>query len=337
MTMLDRYLRAVEFWLPRDQKDDVIQELSDDLRSQIEEREAELGRPLTEAEVGALLARRGNPAATAARFLPPGYLVGPELYPVYRFVLKMLALCYLLPAALVGIALMVVNATARPLVPGLTPWGLLAYLWTWAVHAFALVTVGFALAQRPSVRERLAGLGRRRDPLHASRFDAAAEVVFSVVMVGLGARLLSGVALADGGIAAGPVAGPFVWAAMLLYALNAALLMVRIARPRWTPAAARLRLAATGALLLVFAAMLAASLLGADAVSIALPGAGAEQAARLQRWANATAWLTMAVGLMINLYHDTMRLRRLRDAGAAAGPGAPQPLRAVAVRTRGRG
>ncbi|HEV7590154.1 MAG TPA: hypothetical protein VGO40_18695 [Longimicrobium sp.] len=323
MTILDRYLRAVEFWLPRAQRDDVIAELTDDLRSQIEDREAELGRPLAEPELGALLARRGNPAVTAARFLPQQYLIGPEVYPIYRFVLKMLALFYLLPAAVVGVTLLVVNATVRPVVPGLTPWGLLDYLWTWGIHAFAIVTVGFALLQRSSVRERLAGLGRRRDPFHASRFDSVAEVVFSVVMVGLGSRLLSGVDLGEARIALAPAAGPFFWPALLLFALSAVHAAARTVRPRWTPAGARVRLATTVALLVVFAGMLAASLFGVDVVSIAIPGATAEQAARVQRWANATAWLTMVIGLMINVWQDTVRIRRLRDAASTGGAAEP--------------
>ena len=44
MELLDRYLKAVKFWLPSDQKQDIIAELSEDLRSQIEDKESELGR-----------------------------------------------------------------------------------------------------------------------------------------------------------------------------------------------------------------------------------------------------------------------------------------------------
>jgi hypothetical protein len=335
MNMLDRYLRAVEFWLPRDQREDVIAELSDDLRSQIDDREGKLGRPLTEAELGTLLAGRGNPAAMAARYLPQRHLIGPEAYPVYRFVLKMLGLFYLVPAALVGIVLMVVNATVRPVVPDLTPWGLIEYLWLWGIHAFTIVTIGFALMQRSSVRERLGRLGERRDPLHASRFESATDLVLSVVMTGLGLRLLSGIALGEARIAPGVVGAPFVWAVIALYALNAALAMGRLARPRWTPSGTRLQLATTGALLLVFAGMLAASLLGADAVSIAIPSAEAEKVARLQRWANASAWLTMVVGVLIAVFHGTVRLRWLRDDGVTDGPVASPPARTMAAGTRG--
>jgi hypothetical protein len=46
MELIERYLQAVKFWLPKRQKDDIIAELSGDIYSQIEEREAALGRAL---------------------------------------------------------------------------------------------------------------------------------------------------------------------------------------------------------------------------------------------------------------------------------------------------
>ena len=52
MDLLDRYLQAVRFWLPKSQKqDDLISELGEDLRSQIEAKGEELGRPLDKNEV----------------------------------------------------------------------------------------------------------------------------------------------------------------------------------------------------------------------------------------------------------------------------------------------
>ena len=37
MELLDRYLQAVKFWLPKSQRDDIIAELSEDIRCQFEE------------------------------------------------------------------------------------------------------------------------------------------------------------------------------------------------------------------------------------------------------------------------------------------------------------
>ena len=46
MDLIERYLQAVQFWLPKEQKDDIIAELSEDLHAQIEESESALGRTL---------------------------------------------------------------------------------------------------------------------------------------------------------------------------------------------------------------------------------------------------------------------------------------------------
>jgi len=89
MTLVDEYLRAVAHLLPKDQRDDIIAELQDTLLSQIEGREAELGRPLTDDEVEALLRELGHPLVVAARYRPgPQYVVGPTLYPYWLFGVK---------------------------------------------------------------------------------------------------------------------------------------------------------------------------------------------------------------------------------------------------------
>mgnify|MGYP001334056207 CR=1 FL=1 len=57
MELIERYLQAVEFWLPKAQRQDIIAELSEDIRAQVEERESELGRSLNEQEAEALRAQ----------------------------------------------------------------------------------------------------------------------------------------------------------------------------------------------------------------------------------------------------------------------------------------
>src|SRR5216684_1951855 len=105
MELIDRYLQAVKFWLPKNQKQDIIAELSEDLRSQIEDREAELGRKLNESEVADLLKQRGRPVLVANRFLPQDSLIGPVLFPIYLFVLKLVAVFYMVPWILVWIGI----------------------------------------------------------------------------------------------------------------------------------------------------------------------------------------------------------------------------------------
>src|SRR5215475_15228174 len=97
MELLDRYLQAVRFWLPKAQQDDIIAELSEDLQSQIDDKEEELGRCLDKEEVSAILKRCGSPILVASRYRPQTYLIGPALFPIYAFVLKMVLLFIMVP------------------------------------------------------------------------------------------------------------------------------------------------------------------------------------------------------------------------------------------------
>src|SRR5271165_1519373 len=108
--LINRYLQAVGFWLPRDQKQDILAELSEDLRSQLEDREEEFGRALTESEVADLLKKRGRPIFVAGQFLPQHTLIGPALYPIYVFVLKIVALCYVVPWLLVWLGILLFDS-----------------------------------------------------------------------------------------------------------------------------------------------------------------------------------------------------------------------------------
>jgi len=81
MELLDRYLHAVKFWLPKAQSQDILAELSEDIHSQIEEKETELGRKLNDSEVEAILKRLGRPVLVANRYAPQQYLIGPVLFP----------------------------------------------------------------------------------------------------------------------------------------------------------------------------------------------------------------------------------------------------------------
>jgi hypothetical protein len=95
MDILESYLRAVKRCLPRAQSDDIIKELSDDLRSQIEEQQSALGRPFNDKEMMAFFKQHGDPMTVARRYrqdrrsLSLGWeLIGPELFPMYLMMLS---------------------------------------------------------------------------------------------------------------------------------------------------------------------------------------------------------------------------------------------------------
>src|SRR5262249_5755389 len=89
MELLDRYLSFIRFLLPRGKQQDIIAELSEDLRSQIADQEAELGRPLGEPELEAILKQCGHPLLVAARYQSEQALIGQPFYPLYTLGLKL--------------------------------------------------------------------------------------------------------------------------------------------------------------------------------------------------------------------------------------------------------
>jgi hypothetical protein len=95
MQMVDRYLQSVKTCLPAAQADDIIKELSENISSQIEDKESELNRSLTEAEVEAILKQHGHPLLVASRYRQEQrnvsfgrQIIGPALFPFYVRVLK---------------------------------------------------------------------------------------------------------------------------------------------------------------------------------------------------------------------------------------------------------
>jgi hypothetical protein len=90
MDLVERYVQDVRTFLPKRQQDDIISELSENIRAELEDREEELGRPLTEAEQEEILRRHGHPMLVASRYqtnqgsLAFGpQLIGSGLFPFY--------------------------------------------------------------------------------------------------------------------------------------------------------------------------------------------------------------------------------------------------------------
>ena len=95
MEILDRYLKTVASALPLAQRYDIVRELSENIHSEIEDKESELGRPLTEAEVEAIIKRHGHPLVVASRYRQDQrsfsfgrQLIGPTVFGFYTKVLS---------------------------------------------------------------------------------------------------------------------------------------------------------------------------------------------------------------------------------------------------------
>jgi len=102
--ILDRYLTAVKFWLPKSQRDDIAAELAANLQSEIDDRAETLGRPLNDAEMAAILKQHGPPILVASRYRGEQrtvsfgrQLIGPIVFPFYWIALKVSLVLLLVP------------------------------------------------------------------------------------------------------------------------------------------------------------------------------------------------------------------------------------------------
>lgn len=140
MDLIKRYLHAVKSHLPIKQQEDVIAELAEDLRSRIDDREAELGRPISEDEVVTILEQLGHPAQLAARYGSWQQLIGPALFPMYLHILKLaLGISLLVNVVLAGVMFATGHSASESLR------GLLTYPFVTAIMVFGWVTIVFAL------------------------------------------------------------------------------------------------------------------------------------------------------------------------------------------------
>ena len=245
MELLDRYLQAVRFWLPRAQQNDIIAELGDDLRSQMEDRESTLRRPLNEDEVVALLQQTGHPMRVAARYQPQQSLIGPTLFPLYKFVVKIVALFYLTPWLLVWGGLMLFWPTYRADHTVLGAW---ASFWNLAFTFFGVITIVFALLEKFQSRmswmnqwdpRKLPRVAKRKDNKdRVPRVETIFELVFSILFI-WGWLALPGIVHAmfapvDKILVATPALGIYFWLILIPTVLSMAQQLINLFRPQWT-------------------------------------------------------------------------------------------------------
>ena len=143
MTLIDRYLHAVRGFLPAAEQDDIIRELSDDIHSQIAERELEAGRPLRDGELKILLQQLGHPLVLAARYRPNRNLIGPTIFPIYWQVLKVGLIGALIVHGSLGIAMIAGGRPVQSIVDVFA-----RFPFTTAVTVFGWVTLVFAFVDR---------------------------------------------------------------------------------------------------------------------------------------------------------------------------------------------
>jgi hypothetical protein len=183
-TLIERYLQTVRISLPAARRDDIVRELSADIREKVADREEALGRALTADEEEAVLKQFGHPLMLATRYGPQRHVIGPALFPVYAMTLKI---------ALGGAVAVNVALAIAYLASGSSPAKAIGHLasfpFTVAVMVFGWVTLVFALLDMNLPRLLQAtdvdfkGLVEPKAERSPRRWSLIAEIVGSTVFL----------------------------------------------------------------------------------------------------------------------------------------------------------
>lgn len=145
--IVDHYLLQLKSFLPAKQRDDIAAEIDESIRSAVDERERELGRKLADDELTTLLKGFGHPLLVAGRYLPMQHLIGPEVFPLYWYVLQAVLIVIGVIAGLsAGVALLVAPGSFQAAVQVLT-----TFFWI-GLNAAAITTLVFAILDHQRVR-----------------------------------------------------------------------------------------------------------------------------------------------------------------------------------------
>ena len=264
MDPINRYLSSLKPFLPTPERDDLLQELSDDIREQVEEKESALGRPLTTSEREAIVGQLDPPLVVAARYrrdhrtLAFGReLIGPALFPLYVKVLKINLTAA--AAIIVGITF----AMGRPLGAAVTPlffnllvqFGIVTVIFSlieaykgrllvseteavrttvWSGHGAA--RGGATLPERIPAQDRY---GRAADSsARVSRLESAAELVALLVFISFleGIRRSPQWVFGEGDMLfqPGPIWGAIYAPFLLILVANVLQASLNLYRPQWT-------------------------------------------------------------------------------------------------------
>ena len=330
MQLLDRYLAAVRRSLPSGQEDDILAEIADDLQSQGEAKEAQLGRPLTVDEESAMLKAYGNPRLVASRYSSQQYLIGPTFLPFYWYTLRIVVII-----ALVTVFFSIAMVPSGPLQSFGYMWGA---LWTTFFSAVGGVTTVFVVLEYVQRRfDRNVGIGSwnprklppadgRSIPLSRSIPELVISIVIMLWILGIPWTRQALFSFAIGPASNEPFALPLhlnpilqqmVLPAFALYAVTAVLNVANIVQPYRFALRAYVRAGINCAYCII--ALFALSI--RNLVTIAPSAHPTAKLVLAAHWLNLTAhWTFAAVAIVsiISAYCDLRPLLRSKGSRLAS-------------------
>jgi hypothetical protein len=258
----------------------------------------------------------------ANHYLPQQYLIGPLFFPIYKFVLKIVALCCLVPWVSGWLALIVASG-GRDFHGWVLRFGSMgSSLWSTAFLSAAVVTMVFAVLERAEAKSHFMEtwdprkLPPVRNPRKISRACAGTELAVNLFgsvwwTVNLSSAVLD---LPFASIALSGDWTYFFWGFLALMVVSGVLAATSLIDPQWTVgrATAKLLIDVAGAALICW-------LLSSHIVArIAAPGLTPDKALQLVNTINSWAARFAPAGLIvgaINVVTGAVRIWRVRNNG----------------------
>lgn len=323
MNLLDRYVQNVKSYLPKSlsgaQRDDIVNELSENIQARMDDREAELGRPLTEGEQEDIIHEYGHPMIAAGRYQTNQearvvfgrQLIGTTLFPIY---LRILGIVMVISLAIYAVVIVALVITGNPLSVG----DVITTVVMQVAIQFAVITGIFAAADSylPTMEWSAKGLPTpspqapaRQEP-RIPRMESLGEIIGIVVFVGWlwfaldRPFLLFGPTLDDYQL--GPVWQQVAIPMLLVLAVSVAQAVVNLFRPEWVRMKRVERVLTDIAVLGIVAYLLQA---GADQWVVAADGGSASALSSVNEFVR-YGLLATAAGILIVIGTDIWRLIR---------------------------
>jgi len=191
MNILNAYLEETRQHLPLKNRDDIIAEIRSVLLDMIEERNPNLESTPDETTIKAVLSAYGSPRKVAQQYSSHQHLIGPQIYPVYMQVLK-IVLIVITVINILGLTIAIISGSAAENGIFLTIVETVGGLFSSLFITFGIVTLSFALIERFAPQEWQAEfdddwspdeLEEKVDQMRVKIPSLAVEITFGIFLI----------------------------------------------------------------------------------------------------------------------------------------------------------
>jgi len=191
--MIDLYTRDVGRNLPEKIRADIEREIRSTIEDTLEDESRRQGSPVNEGMVSEVLKKMGSPRKVAASYLPPRYLIGPDLFPAYIFVLRvvisfLIAIGVIFIVISMGLSVGQTNEVGQAIIHSVGQ--AMGWFLNTAIWSAGIITLAFAILQWTGPRANPKPqewdprtLKTAPDPERIDRLSKVVEISLSLIAI----------------------------------------------------------------------------------------------------------------------------------------------------------